>query len=95
MFMVKAIFWIAVVALLMPRGPDLGLGAGGMHLWPGQPPMLSSIYHPVQICEPSETTCKAGLDLLDHFQAVALIGLARVKAEIEEQKRAREHANGA
>ena len=30
MFLLRAAFWFAVVAVLMPREPDLGLGTPGM-----------------------------------------------------------------
>ena len=94
MFMVRAIFWITVVTVLLPREPNLGLGGtNGVSLWSG-PSLAASTFHPAD-CGDYKQACGTGLDIVDHLQASALIGLARVKAEIEEQKRVREHASGA
>ena len=91
MFVLRAIFWITVVALLMPREPDLGFGRPD-----GMPSWLSALGAPASAngCADSQTAC-TGIALLDGLQATALVGLARVKAEIAEQKRVREHASGA
>lgn len=90
MFVLRAIFWITVVALLMPQEPDLGFGRPGdawlSSLWPGA--------QAEQECTSSQMAC-SGIALLDELQASALVGLARVKAQIEDQKRVREHADGA
>jgi hypothetical protein len=80
----RAIFWIGLVALLMPREPDLGLGRPG----PSPSSVMSSITHlgitrPDQVCEQHAQACAGGLTILDSFQDKALRGLAEVRAEIE------------
>lgn len=95
MFMVRAIFWITLVAFLLPRAPHLGLGGlNGVSLWSGLPLATSTVRTALD-CGEYKQACQTGLDVIDHFQATALIGLARVKAEIEQQKRVREHTSGA
>lgn len=92
MFMVRAVFWITVVAVLLPRMPDLGLGGTtGVSLWSG-PPAAASTMSAARDCGKYEDACRTGIYTIDQFQAAALIALARVKAEIEEQKRQRDHA---
>jgi hypothetical protein len=70
----RAIFWIAVVAIFMPREPDLGLGR------PGAPHALT--------CAGYGKPCAATLGALDTFQSLAVRSLAQVKAEIEADERA-------
>ena len=93
MFMVRVVFWLTVVALLMPREPDVGLGVPGA----GTGLSLGSISAPVSAaraapyCKDYQAACETGLQIADNLQAAALIGLARVKLEIERQKRQRGH----
>jgi hypothetical protein len=99
MFMVRAIFWLTVVALLMPREPDVGLGQPGAgasfagQSFSGLAPMAAtaSAMRPAANCKEYQSSCEAGLALVDQLQTAALIGLARVKVEIEHQKRLRGH----
>ena len=94
MFMVRAIFWLTVVALLMPREPDVGLGQPGAGAsFSGLAPMAAtaSAVRPTANCKDYQSACETGLALVDQLQTAALIGLARVKVEIEHQKRMRGH----
>jgi hypothetical protein len=75
----RAIFWIAVVAIFMPREPDLGLGR------PGASHALT--------CEGYGKPCATTLGALDTFQSIAVRSLAQVKAEIEADERAHSDAN--
>ena len=96
MFIVRVVFWLTVVALLMPREPDVGLGAPGA----GHGLSLASISESVSLpaathalpnCKQYQSACETGLAVVDDLQTAALIGLARVKTEIERQKRVRGH----
>ncbi len=94
MFMVRAIFWLTVVALLMPREPDVGFGTPGAGAsFSGLAPMAATatVMRPAASCKEYQSSCEAGLALVDQLQTAALIGLARVKVEIEHQKRDRGH----
>ena len=88
----RAIFWIGLVSLVMPREPDLGSGRPGAGT-----PLPSSIAartasglaRPDKACQEPAGTCAGGLDLLGSFQDRALRGLATVKAEIDADRKAR------
>jgi hypothetical protein len=95
---VRAIFWIAVVAVLMPREPDLGLGRPGVSAsTPGALlSKLTSMIEPAQAAE-AATTCKgdpiacvAVNSMAVKVPDFAASGLASVKAQIEEARRERE-----
>jgi hypothetical protein len=76
----RALFWIAVVAILMPREPDLGLGRPGAAHAPTNADARFT-------CEGYGKSCVTALDTLDSFQSIAVRSLAQVKAEIEADKR--------
>ncbi|MGB8364877.1 MAG: hypothetical protein ACLQUZ_02650 [Rhizomicrobium sp.] len=88
----RALFWIAVVSVLMPHEPDLGLGRPGAHdsllqsvsSWVGGQAAQSKLN-----CRNDPASCRAGWSLLDSFQSVTVRSLSEVKADIEEQERAR------
>lgn len=86
----RAFFFIAVVAFLMPREPDLGFGR------PGGISLPSSVISFMQSgssldlgCKDRKADCGGGIQTLDQLQELALRGLAEVKAEIEADQRAR------
>jgi hypothetical protein len=88
----RAIFWIAVVAILMPREPDLGLGRpGATASLPGAVfAQLTSLVEPgTANCKDREMACIAASSAASQFQHTAFRSLAEVKAEIEEAKRER------
>ena len=88
----RALFWIAVVSVLMPHEPNLGLGRPGAHEsllqsvggWVGEQAAQSKLH-----CRDAPASCRAGWSLLDSFQSVTVRSLSEVKADIEEQERAR------
>ena len=94
MIIFRALFWIAIVAALMPREPDLGLGQPSalasavlspqVAQWAG-----SAVAAPQKICTDHAQGCAAALGIVDAFQDVAVRSLTQVKAEIEESQRQR------
>jgi hypothetical protein len=87
----RAMFWIALVSVLMPREPDLGLGRPGTKglssdalSW-----VSTAVSQPGEICRGREATCAGGLSFLESLQDVTVRSLAHVKADIEAQQRAR------
>ena len=96
----RALFWIAVVAIFMPREPDLGLGRPGAVAALLPPAMADSVESllgaPHQACQHHAEGCAAALGVIDNLQSVALRSLNQVKAEIEqsERERARRIAGG-
>ena len=93
MFLVRVVFWLTVVALLMPREPDVGLGVPGADAAERLVPVLTVSVTPrgMPDCESYQAACETGLKVVDDIQTAVLIGLARVKIEIERQKRQRGH----
>jgi hypothetical protein len=85
----RALFWIALVAVLMPREPDLGFGRPSTHGLVSDAMSWASSANPGQICSGREAACATGLSFLDSLQSVTVRSLARVKADIEEQQRER------
>lgn len=86
----RAIFWIAVVAILMPREPDLGLGRPGAHAGAGFLSTIGQLLQPGQSsCAGHQLACVAASGAVSQLQGTAFQSLAQVKAEIEEAKRER------
>ena len=90
----RAIFWIAVVAILMPREPDLGLGRPGATATTSLSGAifseLYSLFEPGSAnCKNHEMACIAASGAASQLQHTAFRSLAEVKAEIEEAKRER------
>jgi hypothetical protein len=83
----RAIFWIGVVAVLMPREPDLGLGRPGeSHA------LVPDLERDADLnCRDYGKTCATALNVVDTFQSVAVKSLAQVKADIEADERATAH----
>ncbi len=87
----RAIFWIAVVSVLMPREPDLGFGRP--HLGEALPSRLSSLIaqtSSASACQPNNTACATGLAVLDSFQSVGLRSLADVKADLDQSEQSQD-----
>lgn len=88
----RAIFWVGLVALLMPRGSDLGPGRPGagaslpsaVTSW-----VASGLSRPGKVCEDPKAACAGGLALIDDFQSKTWKGLADVRAQIEADRKAR------
>jgi len=88
----RAIFWIGLVSLLMPREPDLGLGRPGAGT--SLPSAVTSwvatgLSRPGKVCGDHRAACAGGLALFDSFQSDAIRGLAAVKADIDADRKAR------
>ncbi|HTW36404.1 MAG TPA: hypothetical protein VMD53_17415 [Rhizomicrobium sp.] len=83
----RAIFWIGVVAVLMPREPDLGLGRPGASRSFAPDLERDADFN----CRDYGKTCATALSFVDTFQSVAVKSLAQVKADIEEDERATAH----
>ncbi len=87
----RALFWIALVSVLMPHEPDLGLGRPGTRGLSSEALSWASstVSQPDQMCRGREDACAAGLGFLESVQGIAVRSLAQVKADIEAQQRAR------
>lgn len=90
----RALFWIAVVSVLMPHGPDLGLApkdAGAAAALPGPVAhwVSNTLGAPQRACADHAKACATTLGAVDSFQAMAVRGLDDVRAEIEADQRAR------
>jgi len=86
----RALFWIGVVAVLLPREPDLGLGCpdtgaanDAIGIGTGAARQFS------EACGAQQWVCNAGVGLLASIQQNTARDLAQVKAEIEADQRAR------
>jgi hypothetical protein len=89
----RAVFWIAVVAVLMPREPDLGLGRPGAGVSSPSALLsrLTSMIAPAQSdCQDNAVACAAANGLPSNLPDVTYRSLAEVKAEFDEAKRERE-----
>jgi hypothetical protein len=84
----RAVFWIALVSLLMPQEPDLGLGRPAAHGLALDALSWASQAHGLPPCE-GNAVCSTGFNVLESLRADTLRSLARVKADIEAQQRAR------
>lgn len=89
----RAIFWIGLVAILMPHEPDLGFGrpAG---LDAGVPPGVTDLAKTVQpglkdpasLCKYNIHACSTSLSLLENVRTMTVHSLAQVKADIEQSR---------
>ena len=92
----RAIFWIGLVAILMPHEPDLGFGRPGqigiapvtteLASW-AKTKVAPDVSDPERVCRYNVHACATGLTLLDSFQSIAVRGLSEVKADIEHNGR--------
>jgi hypothetical protein len=87
----RALFWITLVSVLMPREPDLGLGRPGTNGLSSDALSWAStaVSQPSQMCQGREAACAEGLTFLGSIQTMTVRGLAQVKADLDAQKRAR------
>ncbi|MBL6938743.1 MAG: hypothetical protein ISS15_09595 [Alphaproteobacteria bacterium] len=90
--LLRAVFWLGLVALMVPHEPDLGFGRPGPSAvaTAGAPP--STIARLIQnpsvqdACANHAVACAGGLSILDSFQAMAVRSLDEVRADIEAHK---------
>ncbi len=88
----RALFWIGLVSLLMPREPNLDLGrpgAGTSLAAAATSLAVAGLSRPGKVCEEHAAACVGGPTFLASFQDHVLGGLAQVKAEIDADRRAR------
>jgi hypothetical protein len=86
----RAAFFIALVALIIPHEPDLGFGRPGTISLPSNVTgWIQSAATVGDGCKDRNDTCGHGIKTLDQLQALALRSLAEVKAEIEADQRSR------
>lgn len=90
----RALFWIAVVAVLMPHEPDLGLGkaSGITAMLPTSITQLASgaASAPQQACLDNAASCAAALSVVDRLQNVAVSSLDQVRVELEQARAERQ-----
>lgn len=87
----RALFWITLVAVLMPHEPNLGLGRPSMagslsglisNTSDARPPQMER-------CADDAKSCGPSLDVVEGLQGSIMRGLIDVKSEIEQAERAR------
>jgi hypothetical protein len=91
----RAIFWIGLVAVLMPREPDLGFGrpsadsglTAALADWTRD--KVETNFGDDDFCRNNVQACTTGTTLLDDVKAATLRNLAAVKADIARSSRAR------
>jgi len=95
----RAIFWVGLVALLMPHEPDLGFGrpvaidsdvTGQVADWT-KANVQPNLAHPAKLCRYNPEAGAKSLTLLDNFKSAAVRSLADVKADIEQNGRTRQN----
>ena len=85
----RAIFWIGLVAILMPHEPDLGFGRPAGK--PGVPDAVAEwtrdkvendLGGTANFCRDNTSACAVSVTLLDEVKTMALRNLAQVKADL-------------
>ncbi len=97
----RAVFWIGLVALLMPHEPDLGFGrpAGIDSSIPSEvaawtkDDVQPGLKDPESLCRYNAHACATTESLLDNFKAMTVRSLAQVKADIAENRAHRGSGN--
>jgi hypothetical protein len=94
----RAMFWIGLVAVMMPHEPDLGFGRPaaaesaivdtGLADW-AKTKLQPNLKDPRNLCRYNTDACSAGATLLDNFRSAAMRSLADVKADIRDNGRQR------
>jgi len=93
----RAVFWIGLVALLMPREPDLGFGRPDA-IDPGVGDAVANwaasrvgpgMSDPKMLCHYNAQACSAGGNFVEGVREAALNSLAEVKAELRDSQRKR------
>jgi hypothetical protein len=93
----RAIFWIGLVALLMPHEPDLGYGrpdsvttgvTSEIAAWT-KDNVPSGLKDPASLCRYDANACAASAGLLGNIKDMAVHSLGEIRSQIEESRRAR------
>ena len=86
----RAIFWIGLVAVLMPHEPDLGFGrpdsidssvSTEVASW-AKSKISPRLEDPASLCKLNAGACSAGATFMDGVRESAIRSLASVKADI-------------
>jgi len=98
----RAIFWIGLVAVMMPHEPDLGFGrpdsiasaADGavtseVASW-AQSKISPTLKDPQALCHYNAEACNAGATFMDGVRESAIRSLASVKADIHASRQAQD-----
>ncbi|HEY2069780.1 MAG TPA: hypothetical protein VGG48_09525 [Rhizomicrobium sp.] len=91
--LIRAVFWIALVSVLMPREPNLGFGRPGTQLSDVFFPRTSGAA-PGRPCQDGIAACAASLSVLNQLPAFGLRPLSEVKADIDGAVAARKAHGG-
>jgi hypothetical protein len=89
--LIRAAFWIGVVALLMPHEPNVGFGRPDNGWWPGAVMswMDSAVGTPNEICKQG-AACKTVLDgATGNLKDFAARSISEARADIEQAERKR------
>jgi hypothetical protein len=89
--LIRAAFWIGIVALLMPHEPNVGFGRPNVAWWPGEALswMDSAFGSPSEICKQG-AACRTVLSgAMINPKDFAIRGISQAKAEIEQAERER------
>ena len=96
----RAIFWIGLVALLMPHEPDLGFGrpdgintgvTSEVTTW-AKDNVQTGLKDPASLCRYNTHACATSLSLLGNIKEMTVHSLGDIKAQIEESRRS--HSTG-
>ncbi|HEY1630676.1 MAG TPA: hypothetical protein VGF56_05140 [Rhizomicrobium sp.] len=82
--LIRAVFWIAIVSMLMPREPNLGFGRPGASLQETLLPRVSQAMVSGRPCAQGIVACANGLGILNELPSFGLRPLADVKADIDQ-----------
>lgn len=89
--LIRAAFWIGIVALLMPHEPNVGYGRPNTEWWPGAALAWidSAVGTPKEICSQGDA-CKTVLaGASANMKEIAIRGISQAKADIEQAERER------
>ena len=93
--LLRAVFWIAIVSMLMPREPNLGFGRPGASLSETLLPRVSeAVAASGRPCQSGWASCASGLAVLNQLPAFGLRPLADVKADIDQAVAERKARHG-
>ena len=90
----RAIFFMAAVAVLMPHEPNLGLGRPGVSSASMMSTLAAVVAPSAQSCRDRAMECAAASAASGQLQTAAFQSLGQIKAEIEAARRERK-ARGA
>src|ERR1700748_1389049 len=94
--LLRAIFWVGLVALMVPHEPDLGFGRPGpaaAAMASAPPSTIAALIQTPSVqdaCADHAIACAGGLSILDRFQSMAVRSLDEVRADIEAHKAKRQ-----